>query len=195
MSKFIRSEISPSVLFILTMLTLPALVFQDNAATAAVTVLFFTVLNYMKTGKVKLLPSVLVIVFITIFTVLEPMGKVLFRIGDFPVTETALLIGLRKGLVLTGMVMISKFAVSRGLSVPGSAGKLVGEMLSFFDMITAERIKFTPGKITESIDRRFMEIYSSEGFTSKKSETRTTGRGFAFMGFVLLFSWGLFLIF
>lgn len=190
----IRNGISPKAFFMASMLALPALLFQKSALTAAVTVLIFGLLNLAKNGKVKLLPSFIVILFVTLFSLLNPVGLVLFRIGDFPVTQTALLIGLRKGLILTGMVMISKTAVSRGLSVPGALGETVGEMFGFFDRITAEKVKLVPGKIIEAIDSRFLEIYDSEEKDMKTGKKTTTLPGFVFLGLLLVSCWGLFLL-
>ena len=83
----------------------------------------------------------------------------LFKIGSFPITATAFGIGLRKGLILWDMVLISKLIISRNLPVPGKAGELVKSMFYYFDSITSERIKFKPGRIIETIDNRLLECY------------------------------------
>ncbi len=119
----------------------------------------FAILVYRKDGKIRLLTPLIITVCIIFFNLLNPVGKVLFRIGSFPITATALGIGLRKGLILWDMVLISKLIISRNLPVPGKAGELVKSMFYYFDSITSERISFKPGKIIETIDNRLLECY------------------------------------
>ena len=119
----------------------------------------FAILVWRKYGKVRLLSPFIITVCIIFFNLLNPVGKVLFKIGSFPITATALGIGLRKGLILWDMVLISKLIISRNLPVPGKAGQCVKSMFCYFDSITSERIKFKPGKIIETIDNRLLECY------------------------------------
>ncbi len=119
----------------------------------------FAILVWRKDGKIRLLSPLIITACIIIFNLLNPVGKVLFKIGSFPVTATALGIGLRKGLILWDMVLISKLIISRNLPVPGKAGEVVKTMFYYFDSITSEHIKFKPGRIIETIDNRLLECY------------------------------------
>jgi phosphomannomutase len=119
----------------------------------------FAILVWHKDGKIRLLSPFIITACIIIFNLLNPVGKVLFKIGSFPVTATALGIGLRKGLILWDMVLISKLIISRNLPVPGKAGEVVKTMFYYFDSITSEHLKFKPGRIIETIDNRLLECY------------------------------------
>ena len=121
--------------------------------------LVLAILVCRKDGKIRLLSPFIITVCIIFFNLLNPVGKVLFKIGSFPITATAFGIGLRKGLILWDMVLISKLIISRNLPVPGKAGELVKSMFCYFDSITSERIKFKPGRIIETIDNRLLECY------------------------------------
>ena len=121
--------------------------------------LVLAILVWRKNGKIRLLTPFIITVCIIFFNLLNPVGKVLFKIGSFPITATAFGIGLRKGLILWDMVLISKLIISRNLPVPGKAGELVKSMFYYFDSITSERIKFKPGRIIETIDNRLLECY------------------------------------
>lgn len=109
--------------------------------------------------RFRIIPSLVIIISITVFNLINPVGKVLFKIGSFPVTQTALLIGLRKGLILTAMVFISKFLVSRRIRFPGTTGRLINETFHYFDRITSVRLSFKPGRIIETLDNRLLECY------------------------------------
>ena len=119
----------------------------------------FAILVWRKDGKIRLLSPLIITVCIIFFNLLNPVGKVLFKIGSFPITATAFGIGLRKGLILWDMVLISKLIISRNLPIPGKAGELVKSMFYYFDSITSVRLKFKPGKIIETIDNRLLECY------------------------------------
>ena len=119
----------------------------------------FAILVYRKDGKIRLLTPLIITACIVFFNLLNPVGKVLFKIGSFPITATALGIGLRKGLILWDMVLISKLIISRNIPVPGRAGQLIRTMFAYFDSITSEKISFKPGKIIETIDNRLLECY------------------------------------
>ena len=117
----------------------------------------FAILVYRNDGKIRLLTPLIITACIVFFNLLNPVGKVLFKIGSFPITATALGIGLRKGLILWDMVLISKLIISRNIPVPGRAGQLIRTMFAYFDSITSEKISFKPGKIIETIDNRLLE--------------------------------------
>ncbi len=119
----------------------------------------FAILVWRKYGKVRLLSPFIITVCIIFFNLLNPVGKVIFKIGSFPITATALGIGLRKGLILWDMVLISKLIINRNLPVPGKAGEVVKTMFCYYDSITSEHLKFKPGKIIETIDNRLLECY------------------------------------
>lgn len=120
--------------------------------------IFLAMTLIKKHGKVKILPSVFLTIFITIFALLTPNGKILYTIGKFRVTEEALLTGLQKSARLVGMVFLSQFAISPRLNLPGKIGKFLHEVFAIFDMFTAERIQFKRGKIISSLDSRLCEL-------------------------------------
>jgi uncharacterized membrane protein len=75
--------------------------------------------------KPRFLNACIVFVCIVLFHVWIPYGKVLFTIGTFPVTQGALLAGLRKACVLQGMVLFSRFAIRGTIQFPGFLGNLL----------------------------------------------------------------------
>ena len=142
---------------------------KDLIIIAVLTALLI-LLVYLKDKKVRFLTPFIITVCITFFNLMNPVGKVLIRIGDFPVTGTALAIGLRKGLILWDMVLISKLIISRKLKLPGKLGKVIQTMFFYFDAITSVRISFRPGKIIETIDNRLLECYKENlGETSMET--------------------------
>lgn len=120
--------------------------------------IFLVMTLIKKHGKVRILPSVFLTIFITLFALLTPNGKILYAIGNFRITEEALLTGLQKSARLVGMVFLSQFAISPRLNLPGKLGKFLHEVFEIFDSFTAEKIQFKRGKIISSLDSRLCEL-------------------------------------
>jgi lipopolysaccharide transport system ATP-binding protein len=67
---------------------------------------------------------------------LVPVGKVLAVLGPLKVTQTALVDGIMKALVLEGLIFLSKATILPGLKLPGRFGAIVAfsELERFLDM-------------------------------------------------------------
>ncbi len=124
-------------------------------------ILFFLLLDeFLKKGRVKLLPSFVIILSVTIFSLITPIGKVLFSIGSWKITLTSLQMGLKKSGFLVGMVFISQCAVDKNLRLPGKAGSFVAGVFCYFDLLVSEKIKFSRKNVVKSIDERLLKICS-----------------------------------
>lgn len=159
---FFSEKIKPEILFIVTLIVLAVFLFiKDVRILWILTVLFF-VITLLRRGKVKVLPSILITLSVTFFALLSPYGKVLFHIGSFRITKDALITGLHRSAILTGMVFLSQFAVSPQLHLPGKAGKFLALVFTWLDKLTEQKISFKPGQIISSIDNRLCQIWNTE---------------------------------
>lgn len=125
---------------------------------------YFILVLIAKKGKVRLFPSVVIVLSVTIMALLSPYGKVLFEHGSFRITEGALLNGLKRSGVLVGMVFASRFLVSRNTALPGKAGAFVSRVFFLFDSLTAKGngsfgMGFKKGSVMEQLDLRLIDIY------------------------------------
>lgn len=91
--------------------------------------------------KIKLLPHLLILIFMVLSSLLTPNGRVLFEVFSFPVTLGALLNGVSKALKLSSAVAISQ-AYSTILR-PGKG--LIGDTLCYFTSLTSA-FRTTKGK-------------------------------------------------
>ncbi|MFA6937733.1 MAG: Gx transporter family protein [Treponema sp.] len=148
-----------NIWFVTSLVTMICFFFIKNIYALWGLVLLFFVLSSIKKRKVsKVLPSIFITITVTFFSMLSPYGKVLFKIGSWRITQDALISGLHRSAILVGMVFLSQCAVSRNLQLPGKAGDFLASMFKTFDMLTAKKISFKPGKIIFSIDKRLCEI-------------------------------------
>ncbi len=162
-ARFWETRLSARVLFVSALCCFPAFLFQQNTVVLACEAAVFFVLALTKRGSVRLLPPILVVAGVAFFSLLSPYGKVLFRVGDFTVTAGALDGGLRRGLMLAGMVFLSQLAVSPRLMLPGKAGAFLSRMFSYLDELSSVRVPFKRGQVIEAIDARLCAVYDGTG--------------------------------
>jgi len=164
-------RIAPISLFVCTLLCLPALLFQQNLAFLWIDVLLFVVLSSFKKGRIRVLAPLIILMSIVFFNLLAPMGRVLFTMGGFRITEGALLSALEKSGVLIGMVFLSQYAVSRDLHLPGKLGGFISHMFLFFDRLSAEKTAFRVKSPISSIDERLLAVYEQKEYEEKDAAT------------------------
>ncbi|MFO7850803.1 MAG: Gx transporter family protein [Spirochaetia bacterium] len=129
----------PLLRFIVGVLMIPPFLLHGNMV-VKVLQLAVCILASVSAGR-KFRPAPGLIVFTAVLGahLLMPLGEVLFRFFDFPITAGALKAGAGKGLSLVGLVFLSRFAVSKELRIPGLPGKLLYNVLFFFEELTAFR--------------------------------------------------------
>lgn len=210
-SRFWSWLISPSLLFASVMVSFPAFLFQKKLVVLVAEVSVFFLLALSRRGKLRLLPSILMIAGITFFALFSPHGQVYARWGAFTITAGALEAGLTRGFTLAGMVFLSQLALSPQLHLPGKMGGFVVAMFSLLDKLTKERLVFSKKKklvgLTElmtTLDTHLYQVYWNEGqegeakdkahgTKSKKEERQFTMQGivaaslFSGILYVLLF--------
>lgn len=190
-SRFWSWLISPSLLFASAMLSFPAFLFQKKLVVLAVEAAAFLLLALSRRGRLRLLPSVLMIAGITLFALFSPHGQVLARWGKFTITAGALEAGLTRGLTLAGMVFLSQLALSPQLHLPGKLGSFVVDMFTLLDSLTRERLLLNKRKglvglkeLAAALDARLYQVYWSAGqegvaLDSRLVEGSVTVRGIA----------------
>ncbi|WP_294431057.1 hypothetical protein [uncultured Treponema sp.] len=130
-------------------------------------VLIFFVLACIKCRRVRVVPSILIILSITFFALLSPSGEVLLSFGSFRVTLDSLLLGLRRSGILVGMVFLSRLIMPSGANASkiarfGTIGEKLRDVFYWFNLLTAEKISLKHGHIIESIDERLLEIWRTD---------------------------------
>lgn len=137
--------VSPSLLFAAVMLAFPAFLFQKNLTVLVGEAAAFFFLALSRRGRLRLLPSILMIAGITIFSLFSPHGQVLVRLGKLAITTGALEAGLRRGVTLAGMVFLSQLAVSPQVRLPGRMGAFVVDMFSLLDTLGSQPLELRKG--------------------------------------------------
>ena len=99
-------HIASTHLFLAGLAVIPAFLFQKNLIVRAAVILLFIVLCLVSGKSVKPGYSLVILLTIALFSLLTPMGKVLFRVAGLPVTDRALLMGGYRGLTVVGLFYV-----------------------------------------------------------------------------------------
>lgn len=151
-----RSKNNLPMLFGLSMI--PAIVFTDSVWILSAQLLFLLTLHKVQGRKIKLLPNIIMIASISVLNLLQANGKVLYYLGDFPVTEGALVIGLRKAFLLIELIYLSQYMVSRNPVFPGKAGALLSLQFSYFNRLMKNRFSLHPGRFMKDVDEMIITM-------------------------------------
>lgn len=128
------------------------LLFVDNLIVQCLIVLMSVILVLSDSSTIKLLPAVIMSASIILFNLFVPFGKVLAEPFGLPITEGALLLGIKKALIIEGMVFISRWMLKDGLKLPGKIGTLVSQAFDILGSLSANRKKLDPKNLIHSID-------------------------------------------
>ena len=125
---------------------------------------FFILALIVRRGRLKITPSVVIVLSVTIVSLLTPYGKVLFECGSFKITLGAIQEGLKRSGMLVGMVFASRCIISRNTVIPGKIGSFVSRVFFLFDALSSgtkdsSKIKFSRGSVIAQLDERLIEIY------------------------------------
>jgi heptaprenyl diphosphate synthase len=104
-------------------------------------VLIFFILACVKCRRVRIVPSFVIVLSFTFFTLLAPAGEVLLSLGSFKITLDSLLLGLRRSGILVGMVFLSRLIISQKsgkafMSHGGIISNKLTVVLFYLDLLT-----------------------------------------------------------
>ncbi len=169
MKKLFR-EGTPNTLFILGLATLPAFLFQEKLLYRCLATIFFLLLALCSGKKIRPLPALLLLASITFAALVVPYGKVLVTILGWPITAGALKMGFSRGVLLLGLLYLSKVSVVHGLALPGAIGQGISKVFFYLDrfsencsMISVRDLPGTLDKLLHAVS----ESHTDREYTSK----------------------------
>lgn len=129
----------------------------------------FDVLKNKKFNSKKFLKnlfsSFILLLSIVFFSLLLPSGKLLFSIGSFKITQEALFLGLRRGLILILSVYISKFVILFLPPIKGKFGSFINLIFVYFKELSTFNDKNENSRnenFLKKLDNHFLKVYNSD---------------------------------
>lgn len=145
-------------LFISGLLCILALFLSPNLYFRAFLFVYFYFFTWIQGKRNSLVITLFITVSIVFFNLLIPYGKVLFRVGTFPVTQGALFTGLEKAITLEALIMLSRASIRSDLQLPWIFGSLIAESFRIFEELLANKKQFDWKKPIESIDTILLKL-------------------------------------
>jgi len=184
-----ESLFSSRALFITGLVIMPALLFNPNTESRVIQFLFFCLLVWLSGKRVNPVFTILIIIFITVFNLIIPYGRVLFSLGAFKITSGALKAGIHRAVTLEALIMLSKVSVRQDLRIPGAFGELLGESLRIFSLLMDRKYRITRKNIFADIDNLLLELSGEETPVENAQKTRTKTAGYVILAVVVDLSW------
>ncbi|MDR1210939.1 MAG: hypothetical protein LBK40_01775 [Spirochaetaceae bacterium] len=190
-------------LFIAGLIIMPALLFNPVPLFRVVQFLLFWFLAWSCGKRNNPLVTLLIIVFIVAFNLLIPYGRELYSIGNFRITQGALMEGIKRAVTLEGLIMLSRVTIRQDLRLPWSLGRLIGDSFRIFEEITERKGAIDRKNIAGSLDALLVELsddkasggQGGEGADAQgaasggKRRRASSPAGYCILVFVILLSW------
>ena len=116
--------------------TIPAFTLQESTGVRAILALLFLLAVLLTRKRVRVLPSLLFFVGVVLVHLITPTGRVIFDLAGFPITQGSLILGADKGLLVIGLVFLSRYAVRSGAVSQLRKESLLGETFTCFEALS-----------------------------------------------------------
>ena len=115
--EFYENIFSAKALFAAGLLIMPALLFIPSTGYRCFQFVFLCFLALLSGKKINFMIMIPIIMFIIVFNLIIPYGRVLFSLGVFKITSGALKAGVHRAFTLQSFVMLSTLAIRRDLKI------------------------------------------------------------------------------
>jgi len=188
---FLLQNLSPGILFLAGVLSLPPFLFTESLIDKGLLTGFYFLCAGLSGKRIKTFPNLIAFLGITAANLITPLGQVIFYLGTFPVTLGALRLGAFKAFTLLGMIALSRFTLRSYVPVPGRLGAVLSRMFFYFERITERKFQLRRTRIWEDLKTLIQEV-SQEGMGHRPQAagpSRTTLPGCLFVFLFLTVSW------
>ncbi|MDR0316510.1 MAG: Gx transporter family protein [Treponema sp.] len=151
---------SARALFITGIIMAVLFTFNPSMIICVILFAFFCFLAWFSGKKNNIFITLIVMAGIVFVNLLAPYGKVLAELGPLHITQGSLLAGLKKALVLEGLLMLSGACVKSELRLPGRIGSLLAESFRLLELMREHRPVIRRGQIIAGIDSLLLKMDS-----------------------------------
>jgi hypothetical protein len=159
LGRFLTARVPAVLQFAAGALLMAGFLAQRDLALRGAEFAMFLLLARLSGRRLRLASYLIVAAGIVAFNLIVPVGRELFSVLKFPVTESALKSGVAKALTLVGMIAASQFSIRTDLRLPGRFGGLLARSLLYFQRIVAERRRIDRRDVIGSIDAILLDVH------------------------------------
>jgi len=180
---------SAKALAVAGLLIMPALLFIPSTGYRCFQFALLCLLVLLSGKKINFLIMFPIIMFIIVFNLIIPYGRVLFSFGVLKITSGALKAGVHRAFTLQSFVMLSNLAIRRDLKIPGALGELLCESLHMFSAIMNKKYVIPKKNVLVEIDNLMLELSNVTLPAPDEKIIKTKPAGFVILVFIVAFFW------
>lgn len=173
--KKILHAAAPNTLFLVGLATLPAFLFQEKLFFRCLLTLFFLILALYSGKKIRPVPALLLLLSVTFAALIVPYGRVLVTIWGWPITLGALEMGFSRGVLLLGLLYLSRVSVVSGLALPGTIGEGISKVFFYLDRFSENCSTISVRDLSGSLDQLLQTvsaIHTGRDCPTRQGESR-----------------------
>jgi len=138
--------------------------FTKNLIVVYSLMVVFAVIVFLKKKRIRILPSLIIILSVTVLSLLTPYGKILCTLGKWNITWGAMEAGLLRSGKLCAMVFMSQSAVDKNMKLPGKFGAFMERVFGTVAQLTGEKIQVKEKKnvsaLVSVVDKKLLEVWA-----------------------------------
>ena len=188
-------QISSSLLLVTGLCIAPTIILQNDLLIKLFQVFLFVglysvnLVNKVNKKRLLLFGSFVFCISTVVLNLFSPLGKVLVKIGPFPITEGSLNSGLSKGLTIIGLVYLSRFSVRSNLNIPGAFGSYISKTLFYLNCFAEEKKSIAHKDIFGSLDALFEKVYNDKKYSRVVRSGKSSLYGVILLLVLILLNW------
>ncbi len=177
------------------LLMLPAVFLHHNVIILFIQAIYCVFLAVKSGRKFKLIPNLLLLFSIPLIHLTQPNGLIIITVFSFPITLGALIVGLRKALILITLLYLSFYMVSDRPQFPGKFGSLVSLQLFYVGQITLTWSTIKQKRpLIKAMDQLLLNLEEKKGTNQAAKKEKATLKDYFVVAIQLTLFYGLFLL-
>jgi len=149
-------------------------------------------LLFLKQKRIKWLSQALFLILTILINILIPEGKVIFTIFAFPITEGALVTGLRRGLNLITLLLMSRCILSEINATDLKLNSFLNDTLCYLNFFQEKKNSFFKTNLFQYLDNLLLKASDIKEMALNKATKPSSFFGIAysliaFFSLILLF--------
>lgn len=134
------------------------LIFTDDFLLKAGIFFFIVAMVMFFRQKIRLFPCLVMSFSILFLNVFTPCGKVIFSVFSLPITDGALISGLKKVFTVEGSVFLSRFIMSGSSFLHGKIGDSIRCAFQLMNILAEKKKDFSMKKPFQSMDKILLSM-------------------------------------
>lgn len=146
---------------ITSFLAILSILFIDNLLILGIATILMYMLQLIAHRKIRIIPPIMLMLSMTMLSLFEPNGKVLYTLGSVALTQGALKLAITKALRLICLLSASQCLSASNPKLKGKFGSYIPLTLAYFSLLSSS-FKQTSGSLFSRVDQALERTAAAE---------------------------------